>query len=86
MVVCQTVIASLVRFCIQAESHQLSQVNGSRRFLGGVFSLAKGLKPRFIVAFSALKPHIALAIVERAGQSNSCSAAIVKTVRQLSLA
>ena len=86
MVVCQTVIASFVRFCIQAKSHQLSQVIGSRRFLGGVFSLAKGLKPRSTVTFSALKLSIALATVERVGQSNSCSAAIVKTIRQLSSA
>ena len=53
-------------------------------FLGAF--LAKGLKPRSTVAFSALKLSIALAIVERVGHSNSCSAAIVKTVRQLSSA
>ena len=86
MVVCQTVISSFVRFCIQAYLHQLSQVNGSQRFLMGVFSLAKGLKPGSTVAFSALKLSIALAIVERLGQFKSCYAAVVKTVRQFSSA
>ena len=86
MVVCQTVIISFVRFCIQAQSHQLSRVNGSRRFLGDVVLLAKGLKPRYTVAFSALKQSLALSIAERVGQSNSCAAAIVETVHQLSSA
>ena len=64
----------------------LSQMSGSRRFLVGVFSLVKKLKPRSTVAFSAWKLSITPAIMERVGQSNSRFAAIVKTVRELSSA
>ena len=83
---CSRKLVSFVRFCVHGSRINLSQVNNSRRFVESVFSLAKRLKPRSAVAFSALKLSIALTIVERVGQSNSRFAAIVKTVRQLSSA
>ena len=86
MAVCQTVVVSFVRFCVYSSRINLSHVNNSRRFLEGVFSLAKRQKSCSAVAYLALKLSIALAIVQRVGQSSSRFAAIVKTVRQLSSA